>query len=51
VEVALFAGAVLVRQSKDPSGPTIRYSYAEWYAFVAGVKQGEFDLCHCDAAA
>jgi hypothetical protein len=38
-------GAVLVRDTKDRGhGPVVRYSQAEWRAFVAGVRNGEFDL-------
>jgi hypothetical protein len=38
-------GAVLVRDTKDRGhGPVHRYSAAEWRAFVAGVRNGEFDL-------
>ena len=43
VEVALTAGAVGVRDSKNPSGAVLSFTSAEWHAFVAGVKQGEFD--------
>ncbi len=38
-------GSVVVRDSKDPHRATsLVYSTAEWTAFVAGVKNGEFDL-------
>lgn len=40
----LIDGKVLVRDSKDPSGPVLHFTKPEWQAFVAGVKQGEFDL-------
>lgn len=33
-----------VRHSKHPDGPVIVYTHAEWDAFIAGVKHGEFDL-------
>jgi hypothetical protein len=36
--------AIDVRDSKDPSGPMLTFTPAEWAAFVAGVKAGEFDL-------
>ena len=47
VEVAALAGgAVAVRNSRDPSGPALVYTRAEVAAFLAGVKNGEFDdLC------
>lgn len=33
----------MVRDSKDPDGPMLRYSHAEWSAFLAGAKSGDFD--------
>ncbi len=33
----------LVRDSKDPSGPRLAFTTTEWDAFIAGVKDGEFD--------
>ncbi|WP_043615211.1 DUF397 domain-containing protein [Nonomuraea candida] len=44
VEVALDRNWVAVRDSKDPSGPVLRFSAAEWNAFLSGVDAGEFDL-------
>lgn len=35
---------VLVRDSKDPSGPVLRFTPDEWTAFTEGVRGGEFDL-------
>jgi len=35
---------VAVRDSKDPGGPILNYTDAEWFAFLHGVKNGEFDL-------
>ncbi|WP_436758135.1 DUF397 domain-containing protein [Streptosporangium sp. V21-05] len=44
VEVAdLPAGGRAVRDSKDPSGPMLRFTSGEWSAFVEGVRGGEFD--------
>jgi len=44
VEVAeLGDGGRLVRHSKDPDGPRLRFTAGEWQAFIAGVKAGEFD--------
>jgi Domain of unknown function (DUF397) len=43
VEVAFVDGAIAVRDSKDPSGPTLIYTPAEWDAFLGGVRDGEFD--------
>jgi hypothetical protein len=44
VEVAdLDGGARAVRDSKDPAGAHLRFTGAEWSAFTAGVRSGEFD--------
>jgi hypothetical protein len=45
VEVAdLPDGGRLVRDTKNgKDGPVLRYTAAEWHAFIAGVKAGEFD--------
>jgi hypothetical protein len=44
VEVAdLDTGDRAVRDSKDPTGPALRFTSAEWVAFTAGVRAGEFD--------
>ena len=34
----------LMRDSKDPDGPKLAFSGAEWDAFLRDVKDGEFDL-------
>nr|WP_204010230.1 DUF397 domain-containing protein [Sphaerimonospora thailandensis] len=33
----------VLRDSKDPEGPKLFFTPAEWDAFVGGVKDGEFD--------
>lgn len=44
VEVAdLDGGHRAVRDSKDPAGPALLFASAEWAAFTAGVRAGEFD--------
>jgi Domain of unknown function (DUF397) len=43
VEIASAAGKVAVRDSKDPSGPVLVYTPAEFSAFLDGAKKGEFD--------
>jgi hypothetical protein len=44
VEVATLAdGGVAVRNSRHPSGPALIYTRGEISAFLAGVKDGEFD--------
>jgi len=42
VEVARDGGVILVRHSKHPH-PALVYTPDEWAAFLAGVKNGEFD--------
>ncbi len=44
VEVAFVDGAIAVRDSKHPKGPILLFTQEEWDAFVAGAKDGEFDL-------
>ncbi len=46
VEVAdaLPGAHVGVRDSKDPHGPALVFTTAEWAAFLGGVRDGEFDL-------
>jgi hypothetical protein len=40
-------GGVAVRDSKDPEGPMLRFTAAEWSAFAEGMVAGEFDdLAH-----
>lgn len=43
VEVADLPGGTTVRDSKHPTGPALRFTATEWFAFTAGVKAGEFD--------
>lgn len=44
VEVAdLDDGGRAVRDSKDRPGPVLRFTAAEWVAFTAGMRAGEFD--------
>jgi Domain of unknown function (DUF397) len=45
VEVAKnLPGVIGVRDSKDRSGPVLAFGPEAWAAFLAGVKDGEFDL-------
>jgi predicted secreted Zn-dependent protease len=44
VEVATVANGVLVRDSKNPTGPVLSFTEAEWDAFLDGARKGEFDL-------
>jgi hypothetical protein len=44
IEIAyLPGGAVALRNPSDPDGTVLRYTAAEWHAFVLGVRDGEFD--------
>jgi Domain of unknown function (DUF397) len=44
VEVAsLPGGEIGVRNSKDTQGAVLRFTPDEWYAFLDGVRKGEFD--------
>jgi Domain of unknown function (DUF397) len=43
VEVSLLDGRVAVRDSKNRGGPVLLFSNHEWAAFLAGVRDGEFD--------
>jgi hypothetical protein len=45
VEVAKnLPGVVGVRDTKDRSGPALVFGPEAWTGFLAGVKDGEFDL-------
>ncbi|MEV0000778.1 DUF397 domain-containing protein [Micromonospora sp. NPDC050980] len=33
-----------LRDSKDPSGPVLLFNRAGWLGFIAGAKNGQFDL-------
>jgi hypothetical protein len=44
VEVAFVDQAIAVRDAKNPDGPALIFTAAEWDAFVGGAKDGEFDL-------
>jgi hypothetical protein len=38
------SGRIAVRHSKAPDAAVIVYTRAEWDAFLAGAKDGEFDF-------
>ncbi len=42
VEVGHDGADVLVRDSKNPDGPVLRFTAAEFDAFIDGAKRGEF---------
>ncbi|WP_327048120.1 DUF397 domain-containing protein [Microbispora sp. NBC_01189] len=35
---------IAVRDSKDPEGPALLFTPAEWAAFLDGVRAGEFEI-------
>lgn len=43
VELAPFGDEIGVRDSKDPTGPILRFTRSELLAFLDGAKAGEFD--------
>ncbi|MBB4920378.1 DUF397 domain-containing protein [Streptosporangium saharense] len=44
VEVATnLPGLVAVRDSKDPSGPTLAFTPTQWRSFIGRVNTGTFD--------
>lgn len=44
VEVAVnLPGVVAVRDSKDPDGPILSFTEAEWTVFTIGVRSGHYD--------
>jgi predicted secreted Zn-dependent protease len=43
VEVAETPAAVYVRDSKDVTGPMLRFAAPDWAKFIDGVRNGEFD--------
>ena len=44
VEVAIVSDAIGVRDSKNRTQATLRFTRTEWIAFIKGVKAGEFDV-------
>jgi hypothetical protein len=43
VEVAAKGQSVLVRDSRDPSGPTLTFRAQEWITFLENVQHSTFD--------
>lgn len=44
VEVATDGEQYLIRDSKNPETAPLRFTGAEWSAFLAGARAGEFDF-------
>lgn len=43
VEVAFLDDGVGVRDSKNPTGPALLFTPAEWSSFTTSVQRGRFD--------
>jgi predicted secreted Zn-dependent protease len=43
VEIAETPRAIMVRDSKDPSGPMLTFGHEGWVSFINGLVAGEFD--------
>ena len=43
VEIGIFEGYILIRNSTDQDDVRLTMSRGEWQEFVAGVKDGDFD--------
>jgi hypothetical protein len=44
VQIAFVEGYIAMRDGRDPEGPALIFTPAEWRAFVLGARDGEFDL-------
>lgn len=44
VEVSIRVDGVAVRDSKNPTGPVLRFTMQEWRVFLLGVRSNEFDV-------
>lgn len=38
------SGEILIRDSKNPGGPMLTFTAGEWRAFLAGVRNSEFEV-------
>ncbi len=43
VEIATLDNGTAIRDSKDPAGPVLRFTSAQWRAFLGAVKAGKHD--------
>lgn len=43
VEIAFVDDLIGMRNGEDPNSPILLFNQAEWDAFMAGAKDGEFD--------
>ncbi|GAA3398980.1 DUF397 domain-containing protein [Streptomyces roseoviridis] len=44
VQIAFVEGFVAMRNGRRPGAPSVVFGPAEWRAFVANAREGEFDL-------
>jgi hypothetical protein len=44
IQVAFVDNLIGMRDGQQPDGPVLVFTEEEWDAFVAGAKDGEFDL-------
>jgi hypothetical protein len=44
VGVHIAEGEILVINTNKPNVPMLRFTFAEWDAFIKGVKNNEFDI-------
>jgi hypothetical protein len=44
VQVAMKDGTIAIGDSKHPKQTPLLFNQDEWQTFIAGVKQGEFDI-------
>lgn len=43
IEVQVLKTIVKIRDSKNPDGPTLKFSLEEWEQFKDGINRGAFD--------
>lgn len=43
VEVAWTQNQVLVRDAKNPAGPSLAFDETVWQQFIRGIKSGDFE--------
>jgi hypothetical protein len=48
VEARIMNSTVQVRNSREPQGPILVFTFEEWQAFLEGVARDEFALCLVD---
>lgn len=44
VETTSTPGHIFVRDSKNPTGPTLSCNQTDWSAFLSAIKNGKLDL-------